>query len=75
MPRTVSGYISSYGDDICCLVLPSGDDESGDARYPVLPKDALLLNMFDLGLSPVEIEDPDTKEGVLAGSKTGVVVF
>lgn len=53
-------------------ILGSSRDEaeSGDVRGPDFPKLSLRRSMFDLGLSLVEADDPETSDGVRAGSGT-----
>jgi hypothetical protein len=73
IPNTASGYASSCRATIRTVFFLSSldEDESGEARAPVRPNEFLRRNMMDLGLSPVEIDEPDTRDGVLAGSNIG----
>jgi hypothetical protein len=50
---------------------PRDDEESGEVRIFCLPTfECFLRRRFDLGLSFVDAEEPETKDGVRAGSDT-----
>lgn len=67
IPRTASGYGSLYP----CPDSSLEDEESGDMRRCCLPTfECFRRRRFDRGLSCVEAEEPETNDGVLAGSET-----
>ena len=68
IPSTASGYGSLYP----CPESSREDVESGEVRRCCLAMfECFRRNRFERGLSCVEAEEPETKDGVRAGSEIG----